>query len=119
MVQLSTAIEETVRVTVDRDLVDVDVVGNLSKFTDEFVDQLPVPGRFYQNLLTLAPGVKDADGDGNPNVHRARTRDFRALVNGVSKTSTSTIPPAIAAAASTARSWATCPSCPTQARATS
>lgn len=84
VVQLSTAIEETVRVTVDRDVVDVDAVGNLSKFTDEFVDQLPVPGRFYQNLLTLAPGVKDADGDGNPNVHGARTRDFRALVNGVS-----------------------------------
>ena len=84
VVQMTPALQETVRVTVERDLVDVDAVGNVSKFSDDFVEQLPIPGRFYQNILTLAPGVKDADGDGNPNVHGARTRDFRALVNGVS-----------------------------------
>ena len=35
-------------------------------------------------MLTLAPGVQDADGDGNPNVHGSRDRDFKAEVGGVS-----------------------------------
>jgi len=38
----------------------------------------------YQNVLSRAPGVLDEDEDGNPNVHGARSRDFRAEVAGVS-----------------------------------
>jgi len=48
-----------------------------SQFSEEFVQDLPVPGRFYQNVLTLAPGVVDADGDGNSNVHGSRDRVFK------------------------------------------
>jgi Ca-activated chloride channel family protein len=54
-----------------------------TKFTDEYVQPPPVPGRFYENVLSLAPGTQDADGDGNPNVHGSRTRDFKAEVGGV------------------------------------
>jgi outer membrane receptor protein involved in Fe transport len=53
-------------------------------FSDQFVEDLPVLGKNYQNVLTLAPGVNDSNGDGNPNVHGARERDFKATVDGVS-----------------------------------
>ena len=43
---------------------------------------LPVVGRFHQNVLLLSPGVQDPDGDGNPNVNGARERDFRTQVGG-------------------------------------
>ena len=81
---LSPRLEERLRAGRQRSIVDLDKTGSSSRFSDEFIDQLPVPGRFYQNVLTLAPGVKDVDGDGNPNVHGARARDFKALVIGIS-----------------------------------
>ena len=37
---------------------DLDKVGGSTRFDDTFIDQLPVEGRFYQNILTLAPGDK-------------------------------------------------------------
>ncbi len=49
---------------------------------EEFQD-LPVFGRDYQAVLTLAPGVQDTNGDGNPNVHGSREQDFRMNVDGV------------------------------------
>ncbi len=60
--------------------------GGENKFSmsDNFVEDLPVLGRSYQNVLKLAPGVNDSNGDGNPNVHGARERDFKATVDGVS-----------------------------------
>lgn len=76
--------EEHVQVTAHSEVVDLAQVGASSRFSDEFIADLPVPGRFYQNVLTLAPGVNDADGDGNPNVHGARQRDFKAEIGGVS-----------------------------------
>ena len=76
--------EEHVQVTGRSEVVDLEQVGASSRFSDEFIAELPVPGRFYQNVLTLAPGVNDADGDGNPNVHGARQRDFKAEIGGVS-----------------------------------
>ena len=54
------------------------------KISDEFVSDQPVAGRVYQNVLTLAPGVQDPDGDGNPNVHGSRDRDFKAALRGIS-----------------------------------
>ncbi len=47
------------------------------------MQDLPVLGRFYQNVLTLAPGANDPEGDGNPNVAGARERDFHAVLGGV------------------------------------
>lgn len=82
--QLSPEQQETVSVSARRDVVDLDQAATTARFSDEFIQELPVPGRFYQNMLSLAPGVNDADEDGNPNVHGARQRDFKAEVGGVS-----------------------------------
>jgi hypothetical protein len=84
VVQMIEQIEEEVRVTAQRAVVDLDRTQTSTKFSDEFMGDLPVMDRFYQNVLVMAPGVQDADGDGNPNVHGSRTRDFQALVSGVS-----------------------------------
>jgi len=54
-----------------------------TRFSDDFITDLPVPGRYYEDSLTLAPGVQDPDGDGRANVHGSRTRDFKAIVGGV------------------------------------
>jgi hypothetical protein len=83
-VQMIEQVSEQVRVTAERSVVDLDKTQTSTKFTDDFIADLPVLDRFYQNVLTLAPGVQDADGDGNPNVHGARARDFQALVGEVS-----------------------------------
>jgi outer membrane receptor protein involved in Fe transport len=83
-VQMIEAITEQVRVVAERGVVDLDKTETSTKFSDEFIGDLPVLDRFYQNVLVMAPGVQDADGDGNPNVHGSRTRDFQALVGGVS-----------------------------------
>ena len=58
--------------------------GGTSTGSDEFFADLPTLGREYQSVLTLAPGVQDEDGDGNPNIHSARDRDFKMAVDGVS-----------------------------------
>jgi hypothetical protein len=78
--------EHVERVTVvgEKTQVDLDQSEAATKFSSQFIQDLPVAGRFYQNVLALAPGVQDADGDGNPNVNGARERDFKAQVSGVS-----------------------------------
>jgi hypothetical protein len=83
-VQLSEELVEHVQVDAPSAVVDLDDTSETTKFSEEFTRDLPVPGRAYQNMLTLAPGVQDADGDGNPNVHGSRDRDFKAVVSGVS-----------------------------------
>jgi hypothetical protein len=83
-VRMSVQMEERVEVLGRSEVVDLDDTTQTTRFTDEFIQDLPVPGRFYQNVLTLAPGVQDSDGDGNPNVHGSRDRDFKAEVSGVS-----------------------------------
>ncbi len=60
----------------------VEVAAN--RYSQEFIRDLPVQSRFYQNVLTLAPGAEDSDGDGDPNAHGTRERDFKANVSGVS-----------------------------------
>jgi hypothetical protein len=83
-VMLSEELVERVKVEASSDVVDLEDTSQTMKFSDEFIEDLPVPGRFYQNVLTLAPGVQDSNGDGNPNVHGARDRDFKATVSGIS-----------------------------------
>ncbi|HXV74830.1 MAG TPA: TonB-dependent receptor [Candidatus Polarisedimenticolaceae bacterium] len=74
---------ERVVVTATSAVVDLSSAAMTTRFTDEFMRDLPVPGRFYQNVLTLAPGVQDAGGDGSPNVHGSRARSFRTVVDGI------------------------------------
>ncbi|HKQ62333.1 MAG TPA: carboxypeptidase regulatory-like domain-containing protein [Candidatus Polarisedimenticolaceae bacterium] len=83
-VQLQEEMVETVKITAKTDTVELEKTTSSTKFSDEFIQDLPVAGRFYQNVLVLAPGVNDPDGDGNPTVHGSRSRDFKAVVGGVS-----------------------------------
>jgi hypothetical protein len=83
-IALAPEMEEHIEVVARPDVVDLDKPGGSVRFDDQFIDNLPVLGRFYQNVLSLAPGVNDADEDGNPNVHGARARNFQAQVSGVS-----------------------------------
>jgi outer membrane receptor protein involved in Fe transport len=76
--------EETIRVSAGTPLVSLDQVGSSTKFSEEFIEDIPAPGRFYQDLLTMAPGISDEDGDGNPNVFGARSRNYRVEVGGIS-----------------------------------
>src|SRR5262245_29646890 len=75
---------EKVTVIGEKTQVDLDQNEASTKFSSDFIQDLPVAGRFYQNVLALAPGVQDPDGDGNPNVNGARDRDFKTQVSGIS-----------------------------------
>ena len=77
-------LSERVVVTGTKTSVDIDQNETATKFSSDFIADLPVAGRFYQNVLALAPGVQDPDKDGNPNVNGARERDFKTQVGGIS-----------------------------------
>ena len=79
-------LKEDVAVSAQREGVDLADTKTSVTFTSEFTESLPLYGRFYQSLLTLAPGVLDADEDGNPNVLGARETDFKTQVGGVANT---------------------------------
>jgi hypothetical protein len=79
-------LRETVGVTAEREGVDLEDTAAGTTFSGRFTEDLPLRGRFYQTLLTLAPGVLDSDEDGNPNVHGSRATDFKTQVGGVANT---------------------------------
>lgn len=79
-------LQETIRVRGHADLVDTDTVVTSTTFSSEFISGLPVLGRDYQDVLSLAPGVTDVNNTGNPNIHGARDTDVVTLVDGVSTT---------------------------------
>jgi len=62
------------------DVVDPDAAMATTQFSADFVQELPVPGRFYQNVVSIAPGAEGESADGI--VHGSRDRDFNALVAG-------------------------------------
>jgi outer membrane receptor protein involved in Fe transport len=80
------SVRESVRVRAEGRPVDLDERGATTHLSSEFIDSLPILGRNYQDVLTLAPGVTDVDGDGNPNIHGARDTDVGTLVDGVNTT---------------------------------
>ena len=80
------ALRESVQVRASPQIVSLEETTTQSRFSSEFVDNLPILGRNYQDVLTLAPGVSDIDGDGSPNIHGARDTDVITLVDGVSTT---------------------------------
>jgi hypothetical protein len=84
VIAVGDAFVEEVTTTATADVVSIEESRQVTRFSDEFIQDLPVQGRFYTNVLTLAPGVQDSDGDGNPNVHGSRERDFKAIVGGIS-----------------------------------
>ena len=84
--KLSSSLQEHVQVKASPPLVTLLDNTTQARFTSEFIDSLPLLGRNYQDLLAMAPGVSDVDGDGNPNIHGARDTDVITLVDGVSTT---------------------------------
>ncbi len=77
-------VREQVRVVGRPPVVDTAEATTQTRFSAEFIDALPILGREYQDVLSLAPGVTDVDGDGNPNIHGARDTDVVTLVDGAS-----------------------------------
>ena len=82
----SSEIVEKVKVTARGDVVNTESTTTETKFSAEFIDSLPILGHNYQDVLSLAPGVSDVNGTGNPNIHGARDTDVVTLVDGVSTT---------------------------------
>jgi hypothetical protein len=79
-------VREHVRVTGTASPVDLEERGLTTHLSSEFIDNLPILGRNYQEVLTLSPGVSDVDGDGNPNIHGARDTDVGTFVDGINTT---------------------------------
>jgi hypothetical protein len=86
LMRQSEGLQEHVQVKAAAPIISLQDTTTQSRFTSEFIDALPLLGRNYQDLLALAPGVSDVDGDGNPNIHGARDTDVVTLVDGVSTT---------------------------------
>jgi outer membrane receptor protein involved in Fe transport len=79
-------LKEVVRVQGKSDTLDTENVTASTTFSSTFISELPILGRDYQDILSLAPGVTDVDKTGNPNIHGARDTDVVTLVDGVSTT---------------------------------
>jgi hypothetical protein len=86
MLAPATQLRERVEVRAHPQMIDVDNPTTETRFGSEFIEALPLLGRNYQDVLALAPGVTDVDGDGNPNIHGARDTSVVTLVDGVSTT---------------------------------
>src|SRR5262245_53511587 len=80
------AVRERVEVRARPNIVDLDEAATDTRVSSEFIDALPLLGRNFQDILTLAPGVTDVDGDGNPNIHGSRDTDLKTLGDGVNIT---------------------------------
>jgi hypothetical protein len=86
IMQPAEELSERIEVRAQPQIIDLETTTTETRFSSEFVDALPILGRNYQDVLTLAPGVSDVDGDGNPNIHGARDTDVGTLVDGISTT---------------------------------
>src|SRR5262245_50079901 len=82
----ASAVRERVEVHANSQIVNPASTEVETRVTSEFLDALPIIGRNYQDALTIAPGVTDVEGTGNPNIHGARDTDVVTLLDGVSTT---------------------------------
>ena len=80
---------ETVEVTGDVPLVDRTNVSDTTRVEATLTDALAIP-RAYQNVVEFAPGVNDADADGNTNSHGAIDSSNLFLFDGVDTTDPTT-----------------------------
>jgi len=85
-ITLRPALTERVEVKAKVDVVRTESATTSTTISSEFLSGLPVLGRDYQDILTLAPGVTDVNNTGNPNIHGARDTDVVTLVDGVNTT---------------------------------
>ena len=77
-------LRQQVSVRATREVVDLDEPSGHTHYGAELIEALPILGRNYQDVLTLAPGVTDVNGDGNPNIHGARQTDVVTMLDGIS-----------------------------------
>ncbi|MGH9868120.1 MAG: TonB-dependent receptor [Candidatus Polarisedimenticolia bacterium] len=75
-------LQETVKVEARGETVDTASTVSQTSFSAEFIEGLPLVGRSFEDLLTLAPGVTDPDGDGNVNVRGARDTGLQLRLDG-------------------------------------
>jgi hypothetical protein len=80
----SKELQTEIHVTAQGDVVNPEQTTTTTTISSEFLDALPILGRNYQDVLTLAPGVVDVNNTGNPNIHGARDTDVNTLIDGVS-----------------------------------
>jgi outer membrane receptor protein involved in Fe transport len=85
-ITLRPALTERIRVQGKEEVVNTETTTISTTITSEFISGLPVLGRDYQDVLTLAPGVTDVNDTGNPNIHGARDTSVVTLVDGVNTT---------------------------------
>ncbi len=86
-IQLFDSVEETVIVSAkqtDRRVADLEEVGQVTEFSAEYIEGLPLLGHNYQDILHLASGGTDSAGNSPPNVLGARAEYFRAIIEGIS-----------------------------------
>ncbi|HET9481697.1 MAG TPA: TonB-dependent receptor, partial [Candidatus Polarisedimenticolia bacterium] len=82
----SSDLEETIRVEARGEIVDTASGVTATVYNAEFIAGLPLLGREFSDLLTLAPGVTDSDGDGNVNVRGARDTGLQVRMDGTNTT---------------------------------
>jgi outer membrane receptor protein involved in Fe transport len=82
----TTELSETINVEARGNTVDVESTRTSTNFNSEFIEGLPIIGHNFQDILVLAPGVTDTDGDGNPNVHGARDTGMQIRLDGANIT---------------------------------
>ncbi|HEV8374700.1 MAG TPA: carboxypeptidase regulatory-like domain-containing protein, partial [Candidatus Polarisedimenticolia bacterium] len=85
-VTLREEFKERIKVIGKEEIVNTESAQGSTTISSEFISGLPILGTDYQDVLTLAPGVTDVNGTGNPNIHGARDTDVVTLVDGVSTT---------------------------------
>jgi outer membrane receptor protein involved in Fe transport len=78
----SSDLQETVRVEARGDVVDISTTAVETAYNSEFIEGLPLVGRSFEDLLVLAPGITDADGDGNVNVRGSRETGLQLRLDG-------------------------------------
>ena len=84
--KLASEVGETVRVEAEAGRVELAQTATGTSFSAEVIEGLPLVGRRFADILTLAPGITDVDGDGNPNVRGARDTGLQLRLDGANVT---------------------------------
>ncbi|HKY31117.1 MAG TPA: TonB-dependent receptor [Candidatus Polarisedimenticolia bacterium] len=82
----SSDLQETVRVEARGGVVETSSTTAATSYNAEFIEGIPLVGRSFGDLLTLAPGVTDPDGDGRVNVRGARDTGLQLRIDGTNVT---------------------------------
>jgi hypothetical protein len=85
VMEIETAQEE-VRIIERAPVVNLRSTSVGESFDEEFLDSLPLASRTYQGVATLAAGVSDRDGDGNPNSRGGAFFSNKYTVDGFNTT---------------------------------